>query len=75
MFDYWESQGIDPWECVWTGVKLTLETVQWDHLVALSDPASPGHVVTNLVPASASANRAKHSKHFVHYLADRAARG
>lgn len=72
VFDYWESHQIDPWECVWTGERLTPETVQWDHLIPLSHPESPGHVVYNLVPASASANSAKGRKHFVEFLADRA---
>ena len=72
LFDYWESRGIDPWVCVWTGEKLTPETVQWDHLIALSDPDSPGHVPSNLVPASASANSSKSNRFFVDFLADRA---
>ena len=39
---------------------------------ALSDPDSPGHVLSNLVPASASANGAKNDRYFTHFLADRA---
>lgn len=72
LFEYWESRGIDPWECVWTGDRLTRETVQWDHLIGLKHPGTPGHVKHNLRPASASANSAKGSKHFVEFLADRA---
>jgi len=71
LFEHGQARGIDPWVCVWTGEKLTPETVQWDHLIALSDHRSPGHVMHNLRPASASANSAKGRRHFVEFLADR----
>ena len=69
--EHWVSQGIDPDRCVCTGTKLG-EDWQLDHVVALSVPDSPGHVLRNCVPASPKANLDKKNQHLVHYLADRA---
>lgn len=67
----WRRRGIDPDHCVYTGEPLQ-DAWNIDHMVPLSHPASPGHVVSNLVPTNRSINASKGSRHFVEYLADRA---
>lgn len=67
----WERRGIDPERCVYTG-ELLQDGWHIDHAVPLSHPNTPGHVVTNLVPCNASANREKLRRSWIDYLADRA---
>lgn len=68
----WERRGIDPTVCVYTGQALQ-DGWHLDHAVPLSHPNTPGHVVANLVPSNPTVNRAKRRRHWVDYLADRAA--
>ncbi|MDV6246876.1 HNH endonuclease signature motif containing protein [Rhodococcus opacus] len=67
----WERRGIDPTKCVYTGQPLQ-DGWHLDHAVPLSAPGTPGHVVSNLVPANPRQNSTKHARHWIDYLADRA---
>lgn len=62
VLEYWSNHGIDPWECVATGKQLTQDTRNIDHVRALSDADSPGHVLSNIVPVHAEYNRFKGTK-------------
>lgn len=66
LLEHWQSQGIDPWACAYTGVRLTRATRNIDHVQPLSAPKSVGHVLNNLVPAHKAVNRRKGSKHFIY---------
>ena len=72
LLDHWESQGISPEHDVFTGEPLQADW-ELDHLVALTDPNSPGHQLGNLVPTNRTINQTKRDRHFVHLLADREA--
>lgn len=67
----WDRRGIDPDKCVYTGEPL-ISSWALDHAYPLSQPGSPGHVVSNLVPTNRSLNSSKGRRHWVEYLADRA---
>lgn len=69
VLGYWASVGIDPWQCVATGEKLTQSTRNIDHVRPLSEPSSPGHVLGNVVPVSAEFNRWKANKSIVEAVA------
>lgn len=67
----WQRRGIDPTRCVYTGESLQ-DGWHIDHAVPLSHPATPGHVVTNLVPSNPGVNIGKRGRHWLDFLADRA---
>lgn len=67
----WKRRGISPDHDVYTGQPLQ-DGWHIDHAVPLSAPGSPGHVMSNLVPANPTTNLKKSRRHFVDYLADRA---
>jgi 5-methylcytosine-specific restriction endonuclease McrA len=56
LIGYWEGFDIEPGLC---GYCFVLPYTHLDHVVPLSDPASPGHVVENLLPACSGCNRGK----------------
>ncbi len=67
-------RGVDPDRDAFTGEVLQSDW-ELDHLVPLSHPQSPGHVVWNLLPVNRSTNQAKWKRTWLDYLADRAEQG
>lgn len=67
----WEHRGINPDRCVYCGG----EFEELEHIVPLSQPNTPGHVMSNVAPACARCNQSKGPKHWLDYLADRAEAG
>lgn len=70
LLEHWESQGIDPDTSVYSGAQLGPGLYSLDHVVPLSDPNGPGHVVSNLLPCLVRENSRKANQHFVMYLGD-----
>lgn len=70
LLEYWESVGIDPNQSVYSGAELGPGLWSLDHVVPLSDPNGPGHVVSNLVPCLVNENSRKANQHFVVYLGE-----
>lgn len=62
---YWSSIGLDEDRSAFSGVLLTPGTVSLDHVIPLSAPNSPGHVVSNIVPCLIGENRSKNDKHWI----------
>lgn len=67
----WERRGIDPSRDAYTGEPLR-EGWHLDHVIPLSAPGTPGHVVSNIVPCNAETNVQKNRRGWVDFLADRA---
>lgn len=57
LVSYWESVGINPLVCIYTGAQLTPQDRSLDHATPIAKGGS--HTVSNLVPASFDANYAK----------------
>ncbi|OFT34650.1 hypothetical protein HMPREF3169_05250 [Corynebacterium sp. HMSC08C04] len=68
LLEFWESVGIDSERSAYSGRLLWDGTVSLDHIVPLSSPDSPGHVLSNLVPCLWEENNAKNTGHFIHLL-------
>lgn len=68
LFEYWAQNSIAPDRSIFSGAELTRENFSLDHLVPLSLPNSPGHVLSNIVPCTLVENAIKQSKHFVYLL-------
>jgi hypothetical protein len=64
-------RGVDPTVDAFTGEPL-VDGWHIDHLVPLSHPQSPGHVVWNLLPVNAGTNQLKWQRSWFDFLADRA---
>lgn len=62
LYEYWQEVGIDPWCSVYSGTSLTPENYSLDHIIPLSEPDTPGHTLTNLVPCTKDENRRKFNK-------------
>jgi 5-methylcytosine-specific restriction endonuclease McrA len=71
LFVDFARRGIDPARDAYTGEPLE-DGWHLDHIHPLSNPASPGHVVWNLVPVNQATNNKKWTKTLVDFLADRA---
>lgn len=70
LLAHWKAQGIDPNKSVYSGAELGPGLWSLDHVIPLSAPDSPGHVVSNLVPCLVHENSRKANQHFVMYLKD-----
>ena len=70
LLEHWESVGILPNQSVYSGEELGPGLWSLDHVIPLSEPDSPGHVVSNLVPCLVHENSRKANKHFVTYLGE-----
>lgn len=70
VIDYWNTAGVNPWECAATGRPLSQATRHVDHIRPLSSPSTTGHVLGNIVPVHAEFNRVKGNRHLVVALAD-----
>lgn len=70
LLEHWEAVGIDPNKSVYSGAQLGPGRWSLDHVIPLSDPNGPGHVVTNLVPCLVHENSRKANQHFVVYLGE-----
>lgn len=70
LLAHWKAAGINPNQSVYSGEELGPGRWSLDHVIPLSAPNSPGHVVTNLVPCLVHENSKKANKHFVVYLGD-----
>lgn len=68
LLDYWKSKGIDASRSAYSGKPLAPGTWSLDHVTPLSNPASPGHVLSNLVPCLWAENDRKNTRHFVELL-------
>lgn len=62
VYEYWGSAGIDPWCSVYSGTPLTPENYSLDHVIPLSAPDTPGHILTNLVPCTQLENKKKFNR-------------
>ena len=67
LLSYWESRGIDPSRCYYTGEVLG-EDFHLDHMTPLSRGGS--HSVDNLVPCSRAVNQSKGDKSAEEYRQD-----
>ena len=70
LLAHWEAQGINPNKSVYSGSPLGPGLYSLDHVIPLSDPNGPGHVVSNLVPCLVHENSSKANQHFVVYLGE-----
>ena len=70
LLEHWESVGISPNQSVYSGAELGPGSWSLDHVIPLSDPNGPGHVVTNLVPCLVHENSKKANQCFVVYLGE-----
>ncbi len=65
LLAYWESQGVDPTWCYYTGEELA-DDWQLDHMMPLS--RGGGHTVDNLVPCTGSVNSSKNNRTAEEYM-------
>lgn len=70
LLEYWASQGISANHSVYSGAELGPGLYSLDHVIPLSEPDSPGHIVSNLMPCLVQENSRKANQHFVVYLGD-----
>ncbi|MGV0362445.1 hypothetical protein ACUY2X_10210 [Corynebacterium minutissimum] len=70
LLEHWKSVGISPNHSVYSGAELGPGRWSLDHVIPLSDPNGPGHVVSNLLPCLVHENSRKSNQHFVVYLGD-----
>ena len=70
LLEYWQAHGIAADTSVYSGEALGPGLYSLDHVIPLSDPNGPGHVVSNLVPCLVHENSRKANQHFVMYLGD-----
>lgn len=62
VYEYWSSVGIDPWSSAYSGTPLTPENYGLDHIIPLSAPDTPGHVLWNLAPCTQLENKKKFNR-------------
>lgn len=68
LLQSWRDRGIDPEHSIYSGEPLTRENFSLDHLIPLSDPESPGHTASNIVPCLLSENETKSKRHWIWIL-------